>query len=92
MSILVNKKTKVITQGITGNTGSFHTRACKEYGTQMVAGVSPGKGAKSSKVSHFLTRSGKLSMLPPRTPRLFTYHRHSLLMRFWKQLMPILIL
>jgi succinyl-CoA synthetase alpha subunit len=46
MSILVNKKTKVITQGITGNTGSFHTRACKEYGTQMVAGVSPGKGGQ----------------------------------------------
>lgn len=43
MSILVNKNTKVITQGMTGKTGSFHTRACKEYGTQMVAGVGPGK-------------------------------------------------
>lgn len=43
MSILVNKSTKVITQGMTGKTGSFHTRACKEYGTQMVAGVGPGK-------------------------------------------------
>ncbi|MFO1519488.1 MAG: succinate--CoA ligase subunit alpha [bacterium] len=46
MSILVNKNTKVITQGITGNTGQFHTRACKEYGTQMVAGVTPGKGGQ----------------------------------------------
>ena len=44
MSILVNKNTRVVTQGITGATGQFHTRTCKEYGTQMVAGVVPGKG------------------------------------------------
>jgi hypothetical protein len=44
MSILVDKSTKVVTQGITGATGQFHTRACREYGTQMVAGVTPGKG------------------------------------------------
>lgn len=43
MSVLVNKNTKVITQGMTGKTGSFHTKACREYGTQMVAGVGPGK-------------------------------------------------
>jgi succinyl-CoA synthetase alpha subunit len=46
MSVLVDKDTKVITQGITGNTGQFHTRACKEYGTKMVAGVTPGKGGE----------------------------------------------
>lgn len=46
MSVLVNKNTKVVTQGITGSTGQFHTRACKEYGTQMVAGVTPGKGGQ----------------------------------------------
>jgi succinyl-CoA synthetase alpha subunit len=44
MAILVNKRTRVLTQGITGATGQFHTRACKEYGTQMVAGVTPGRG------------------------------------------------
>ncbi|MGZ0049765.1 succinate--CoA ligase subunit alpha [Brevibacillus gelatini] len=44
MSILVNKNTKVITQGITGATGLFHTRGAVEYGTQMVGGVTPGKG------------------------------------------------
>jgi len=44
MAILVNKNTRVLTQGITGATGQFHTRACKEYGTQMVGGVTPGKG------------------------------------------------
>ncbi|MCP5468400.1 MAG: succinate--CoA ligase subunit alpha [Deltaproteobacteria bacterium] len=46
MSVLVNKETKVITQGITGATGQFHTKACKDYGTQMVAGVTPGKGGQ----------------------------------------------
>ena len=44
MSILVNKNTRVLTQGITGATGQIHTRACKAYGTQMVGGVVPGKG------------------------------------------------
>ena len=46
MSVLVDKNTRVVTQGITGKTGAFHTRACKEYGTQMVAGVTPGKGGQ----------------------------------------------
>jgi succinyl-CoA synthetase alpha subunit len=44
MSILVDKNTKVITQGITGQTGYFHTKGALEYGTQMVGGVTPGKG------------------------------------------------
>jgi succinyl-CoA synthetase alpha subunit len=47
MSILVDKNTRVLTQGITGATGQFHTRACREYGTKMVAGVTPGKGGTS---------------------------------------------
>ncbi len=47
MSILVNAQTKVITQGMTGSTGSFHTQAALDYGTQMVAGVTPGKGGQS---------------------------------------------
>jgi succinyl-CoA synthetase alpha subunit len=44
MSILVNKETKVICQGITGSQGLFHTKGALEYGTQMVGGVTPGKG------------------------------------------------
>jgi succinyl-CoA synthetase alpha subunit len=44
MGILVDKNSKVICQGITGASGSLHTRLCKEYGTNMVAGVTPGKG------------------------------------------------
>ena len=44
MSILINKSTKVITQGITGATGLFHAQGARDYGTQMVGGVTPGKG------------------------------------------------
>jgi succinyl-CoA synthetase alpha subunit len=44
MSILVDKNTRVICQGITGESGTFHTKGCLEYGTQMVGGVTPGKG------------------------------------------------
>src|SRR3982751_2640532 len=44
MSILVDKNTKVITQGMTGKTGTFHTRAALDYGSKMVGGVTPGKG------------------------------------------------
>jgi succinyl-CoA synthetase alpha subunit len=47
MSILVNKSTRVICQGITGKVGQFHTRGCKEYGTQMVGGVTPGKAGET---------------------------------------------
>jgi succinyl-CoA synthetase alpha subunit len=44
MSVLVSKATRVLTQGITGATGQLHTRLCREYGSQMVAGVTPGRG------------------------------------------------
>jgi succinyl-CoA synthetase alpha subunit len=44
MSILINKDTRVVVQGITGRDGSFHAAKMKEYGTRVVAGVSPGKG------------------------------------------------
>lgn len=44
MSILIDEKTRVIVQGITGHDGSFHARAMRDYGTQVVGGVTPGKG------------------------------------------------
>ena len=46
MSVLVDKDTKVICQGITGNQGSFHAEQCMEYGTKVVAGVTPGRGGQ----------------------------------------------
>jgi succinyl-CoA synthetase alpha subunit len=46
MSILVDEKTKVVVQGITGNEGLFHTRQMVEYGTKVVAGITPGKGGQ----------------------------------------------
>jgi succinyl-CoA synthetase alpha subunit len=46
MSILVNKDSKIVCQGITGNQGSFHTEQCIEYGTNVVAGVTPGRGGE----------------------------------------------
>ena len=46
MSILVNKDTKVIVQGITGKAGAFHAQQCMEYGSNIVAGVTPGKGGQ----------------------------------------------
>ncbi|MEM9345839.1 MAG: succinate--CoA ligase subunit alpha [Planctomycetota bacterium] len=47
MSILVNTETKLICQGITGSAGQFHTTQCLQYGTQVVGGVTPGKGGKT---------------------------------------------
>jgi succinyl-CoA synthetase alpha subunit len=47
MSILVDKNTRVITQGMTGETGTFHTQQALAYGTQMVGGVTPGKGGST---------------------------------------------
>src|SRR6188508_992086 len=47
MSILVDRNTKVITQGMTGDTGTLHTEQALAYGTQMVAGVTPGKGGET---------------------------------------------
>ena len=47
MSILVDEKTKLIVQGITGREGQFHAEQCMRYGTKLVGGVTPGKGGQS---------------------------------------------
>lgn len=44
MSILINKKSRIVVQGLTGRSGLFHTQQCREYGSNIVAGVTPGKG------------------------------------------------
>ena len=48
MSILINRETRVICQGITGSAGLFHSENCLEYGTKIVAGVTPGKGGQTA--------------------------------------------
>jgi succinyl-CoA synthetase alpha subunit len=48
MSILVNKNTRIICQGITGKTGAFHSEQCLAYGTQLVGGVTPGRGGQTA--------------------------------------------
>jgi len=48
MSILIDKSTRVVCQGITGKSGEFHSRNCIEYGTKLVAGVTPGKGGQAA--------------------------------------------
>src|SRR5210317_768778 len=47
MSIWVNSETKVVVQGLTGKEGRFHAQKCREYGTQIVAGVTPGKAGQN---------------------------------------------
>lgn len=61
MSILIDKHTKVITQGITGSTGLFHTKGALDYGTQMVGGVTPGKGGTKVEIS---LENGQRAYLP----------------------------
>ena len=47
MSILVDQNTRLIVQGLTGREGTFHAKACAEYGTKVVGGVTPGKGGST---------------------------------------------
>ncbi|MDF2963520.1 MAG: subunit alpha of succinyl-CoA synthetase [Paenibacillus sp.] len=61
MSILINKDTKVITQGITGSVGMFHTKGALDYGTQMVGGVTPGKGGTNVDIT---LENGSVVSLP----------------------------
>ena len=69
MSILVDKNTKVITQGMTGDTGTFHTQQALDYGTQMVAGVTPGKGGQTHIGLPVFDPWPKRSTPPGRPPR-----------------------
>ena len=51
MSVLVNNDTRVLVQGITGKEGSFQTQRCIEYGTKVVAGVTPGRGGEKAETA-----------------------------------------
>ena len=72
MSILVNKSTRLMVQGITGKEGSFHTSACMEYGTNIVAGVTPGKGGMDfESVPVFNTVSEAVAATKPNVSMIF---------------------
>ena len=47
MSVLINSSSKILCQGITGSQGTFHTQQCIEYGSSVVAGVTPGRGGQN---------------------------------------------
>ena len=49
MSVLVDEYTRLIVQGITGREGTFHAKGCADYGTNVVGGVTPGKGGSSAR-------------------------------------------
>jgi len=69
MAILVDKKTRLIVQGLTGREGTFHAKACAAYGTQVVGGVTPGKGGTTHEAGPFSTPCRRPSKkLPPTQP------------------------
>ncbi len=72
MAIFVDENTKVVVQGMTGREGQFHTRACIEYGTTIVAGVTPGKGGKMmDAIPVFNTVSEAVSVTGANTSMIF---------------------
>ena len=69
MSIWVGKDTRLLVQGLTGREGTFHALACREYGTQVVAGVTPGKGGTTHEgIPVFNTVADAVAQTAP-TPR-----------------------
>lgn len=72
MSIFVNKNTKVIVQGITGKDGMFHTKQCRDYGTKIVGGVTPGKGGTNVEgIPVFNTVSDAVAATKPNASMIF---------------------
>jgi hypothetical protein len=62
MAIIVDRDTKLVVQGLTGSEGSFHARRNKEYGTNLVAGVTPGKGSLQARAEPIM--KGRRSSTP----------------------------
>ncbi len=85
MSIFINKDTKVIVQGITGSTGLFHTQQAVEYGTQIVGGVTPGKGGTEIEGIPVFDTVEEAVKKPGQTQLLFMYLQRLQRMQLWKQ-------
>jgi len=75
MSILIDKATRVLVQGITGRTGRTQTKWMLNYGTNIVAGVTPGKGGEVVEGIPYLILLRKLLLRPVRRHQYFLYHR-----------------
>ena len=69
MSILIDKKTRLIVQGLTGREGTFHAKQAAAYGTTVVGGVTPGKAAPRTKAGRFSIPCGTRLQGPARMPR-----------------------
>jgi len=85
MSILINKDTKVICQGFTGAQGTFHSEQAIDYGTQMVGGVSPGKGGTEHLGLPVFNTVREAVEKPVRKPRLSTFRLRSVRMPLLKR-------
>ena len=84
MSIWVDRNTKLVVQGITGKEGQFHTLNCKNYGTNVVAGVTPGKGGMSVEgIPVFNTVAKAVRKLAP-IQRWFLCRLHFARTQYWK--------
>lgn len=82
MSVFIDKNTKVIVQGITGSTALFHTKQMLEYGTQIVAGVTPGKGGQVVEGVPVFNTVEEAQKKQVQQYQLFMYQHHLLLMQF----------
>ena len=91
MAILLDEKTKVIVQGYTGRIGSFHAKEMIDYGTNVVGGVTPGKGGETHLGRRCLIRSNRRSVKPGLRRPLFLCRRLFARTRLWKPRMPVFV-
>ena len=87
MSVLVDKNSKIIVQGFTGSEGSFHSEQMISYGTNVVGGVTPGKGGKTHLGKQSSTQLNKRHIKPMLTPQSFLFLQDLLQMPLWRHVM-----